>query len=50
MKPFFQSVASVALAALPIASAITPEGMLAAPRRGVALASPSGVDSVLAQQ
>ncbi|KAL9025215.1 MAG: hypothetical protein Q9196_005922 [Gyalolechia fulgens] len=35
-------MAAAALAVLPIASAITPEGMLAAPRRGVALANPSG--------
>lgn len=35
--------ATAALAALPLISAITPSGMLAAPRRGVALANPSGV-------
>ena len=44
MKPFFRRIAAAALAALPITGAITPEGMLAAPRRGVALANPSGVN------
>ena len=50
MEPLLQLIALVALAALPIACAITPEAMLAAPRRGVALANPSGVDPILAQQ
>ena len=35
--------ATAALAALPLVTAITPSGMLSAPRRGVALANPSGV-------
>ena len=50
MKPFFRRIAAVALAALPITGAITPEGMLAAPRRGVALANPSGVNTFLPNQ
>lgn len=44
MKSVVRRITAVALAVLPIANAITPEGMLAAPRRGVALANPSGVN------
>ncbi|KAL9611336.1 MAG: hypothetical protein Q9167_004019 [Letrouitia subvulpina] len=42
MKSISQAIITAALAALPLATAITPEGMLAAPRRGVATANPSG--------
>ncbi|KAK5943433.1 Dipeptidyl-peptidase 5 [Knufia obscura] len=42
MKSISQTVAAAALAALPLVNAITPEGMLAAPRRGAAVANPSG--------
>ncbi|KAG6986433.1 hypothetical protein G7Y79_00087g101120 [Physcia stellaris] len=35
-------IATAALAALPLVTAITPPGMISAPRRGVALANPSG--------
>ncbi|KAI4096328.1 MAG: hypothetical protein LQ344_001154 [Seirophora lacunosa] len=42
MRSISQTTATAALAALPLVSAITPAGMLAAPRRGVALANPSG--------
>lgn len=47
MKSIMQTLASVALGALPLVNAITPAGMLAAPRRGVALANPSGVKFLL---
>ena len=36
-------IATAALAALPLVTAITPPGMISAPRRAVALANPSGV-------
>ncbi|KAL8684556.1 MAG: hypothetical protein Q9224_006276, partial [Gallowayella concinna] len=42
MKSIGRIILSVALVALPLVNAITPEGMLAAPRRGVAQANPSG--------
>ena len=50
MKSVIHAIVIVASAVLPIVNAITPEGMLAAPRRGVALANPSGVGPVLALQ
>jgi len=43
MKSISQTVAVAALVALPLVNAITPEAMLAAPRRGAAVANPSGV-------
>lgn len=43
MKSVSHTVAVAVLAALPLTDAITPEGMLAAPRRGAAVANPSGV-------
>ena len=43
MKSKVRTIIAAALAALPLVNAITPEGMLAAPRRGVAQANPSGV-------
>lgn len=46
MKSKIRTIATAALAALPLINAITPEGMLAAPRRGVAQANPSGVGQV----
>lgn len=45
MKSFTQNLvaAAAAVAALPLVNAITPEGMLGAPRRGAAVPNPSGV-------
>ena len=50
MKSVIHAMVILTSAVLPIVNAITPEGMLAAPRRGVALANPSGVGPVLAIQ
>ena len=50
MKSVIHAVVIVTSAVLPVVNGITPEGMLAAPRRGVALANPSGVGPVLAIQ
>lgn len=49
MKSEIRSIAIAALAALPLINAITPEGMLAAPRRGVAQANPSAVGQIRVQ-
>lgn len=45
MKSFTQTLlaAAAVVAALPPVSAITPEAMLGAPRRGAAVPNPSGV-------
>ena len=49
MKSDIRTIAIAALAAPLLINAITPEGMLAAPRRGVAQANPSAVGQVRLQ-